>query len=107
MPHFAGRSRSCARNLGQIDVTDPLRLSKPKDTNLFYTRPKEGDMAKQRIYVVRSSDPDDVTLVRAPTQAQAIRHVVRDYTAEVASQAELVDLLGKGAVVEQAGTDSA
>lgn len=77
-------------------------------TNDFdHSRPKEGNMAKQRIYVVRSSDPDDVTLVRAPTQAQAIRHVVRDYTAEVATQTELVDLLSAGAVVEQAGTESA
>lgn len=64
-------------------------------------------MAKQRIYVVRSSDPEDVTLVRAPSQAQAIRHVVRDYTAEVADQATLVALLGSGAIVEQAGTEAA
>lgn len=88
-------------------MSDPARLLEPEVADFHLPRPKEGDMTKQRIYVVRSSDPDDVTLVRASTQAQAIRHVVRDYTAEVASQAELVDLLGNGAVVEQAGTESA
>lgn len=44
--------------------------------------------------------------VRAATQAQAIRHVVRSiYTAVVASQDQIVDLMTIGVKVEDAGEE--
>lgn len=60
-----------------------------------------------RIYVVRTvSEGGPVRLVDAANQAQAIGHVVRNtYTAEVAEQRELVELVGKGVKVEKAGAE--
>jgi hypothetical protein len=62
-----------------------------------------------RIYVVTQSTgegngaADSQHLVRAGSQAQAIRHVVSDqFSAEVASQDDLVTLLGKGVKVREA-----
>lgn len=45
-------------------------------------------------------------LVRAHNQAQALRHVVRDFQATVASQDELVAALGAGVKVETAGVEA-
>jgi len=57
-----------------------------------------------RIYYV--SGADKPRLVRASSQAQAINHVVRNqYTASVATQINLVELLGKGVVVETASEE--
>lgn len=59
-----------------------------------------------RIYVVREQGATGAGrhLVEAATQAQAIGHVVRGkYTAEVAEQGELVELVSKGVKVEKAG----
>lgn len=54
-----------------------------------------------RIYVVNETNGPS-HLVRAATPAQAIRHIVSDrFIAEVASQQQLVDLLGKGAKVRE------
>lgn len=59
-----------------------------------------------RIYVVkpRKADPATRRLVRAPNSSQAFRHVAED-TIEVAlaSQADLVELVGAGVKVEDAG----
>ena len=61
----------------------------------------------KRIYVV-TCGTDNKTLVRATSQAQAIGHVVRSlYTAEVASQDDIVALLAAGKKVEEAGTGEA
>lgn len=61
-----------------------------------------------RIYVVSARHDGHVIarrLVRAPTQAQAIRHVATEaITAEVASQDDLVELVAAGAKVETSGT---
>jgi len=63
-----------------------------------------------RIYrVIQNSDgtPADAIyhLVRAQSAAQAIRHVSSPiFTAEVASQNDLVDLLGKGIKVREANS---
>ncbi|MGI9142493.1 MAG: hypothetical protein ACR2IJ_04825 [Fluviibacter sp.] len=59
-----------------------------------------------RIYVVIDHVGGDHKLVRAASQAQAIRHAVGTrFTAEVATQDTLVAMLGDGAVVEAAAKD--
>lgn len=69
----------------------------------------------QRIYLVRNLlcdvDAEDGRtlhrLVRAPNAAQAMRHVASSTLAvEVASQDDLVLMIGRGAVVEASGTAS-
>lgn len=59
-------------------------------------------MAYVRIYHVRPKLPGDgARLVRATNAAQALRHVVTDtLTVELASQEDLVRLLGAGIKVE-------
>jgi hypothetical protein len=61
----------------------------------------------KRIYIVRPlRDGPKARLVRAANNAQALRHVALDtLTAEVASQDDLVRLVGQGAKVEEAGAD--
>jgi hypothetical protein len=54
-----------------------------------------------RIYIVRNG-ASDPRLVRAPNQAQALRHIVKPYSAEVASQDDLIAALAKGVKVEEA-----
>jgi len=54
-----------------------------------------------RIYIVRNG-ASDPRLVRAANQSQALRHIVKPYTAEVASQDDLVVALSKGIKVEDA-----
>lgn len=57
-------------------------------------------MSTTRIYRVFSVATGDDWLVRAGTQAQAIRHVVADqYRAQVAGQETIVDLLSRGGTV--------
>lgn len=57
-----------------------------------------------RYYVVTThGDTDDPRLVKAPTAAQAIRHVTKSSAAKVASQDDIVRLLGAGVVPEDAG----
>jgi hypothetical protein len=54
-----------------------------------------------RIYKVSSSHKEH--LVQASSQAQALRHVAgRYYTVEVAKTIDVVQLMGKGVVVENA-----
>jgi hypothetical protein len=65
-------------------------------------------MAK-RIYIVRNDfdmRSDKPRLIRAHSQAQAIRHVAKDYQATVASQDDLVSSLTSGVKVEDAGADT-
>lgn len=60
----------------------------------------------RRIYRVSSARTGDEWLVRAQSQAQAIRHVVKsEYRAAVASQETLIEMLTGGAKVEDAGAD--
>lgn len=60
----------------------------------------------RRVYAVRHIATGTTRLVRAVNVATAVRHVVRtDYTAEVASQDDLIDLLSAGTRVEDAGAD--
>lgn len=54
-----------------------------------------------RIYIVRNG-AGDPRLVRAANQAQALRHIVKPYTAEVASQDDLVAAISRGVKVEDA-----
>lgn len=54
-----------------------------------------------RIYLITNGAADP-RLVRAPNQAQALRHIVKPYKAEVASQDDLIAALGKGVKVEEA-----
>lgn len=62
--------------------------------------------AAKRIYVVSDGTPDHSVLVRASSQAQAVHHVVSSrYTAKVASQSDLVVLLGVGVKVQEAGNE--
>lgn len=54
-----------------------------------------------RIYVVRDNTSGSPRLVRAATQAQAIRHVVKDrFDVSVADQETLVSLMENGYKVE-------
>lgn len=60
----------------------------------------------QRIYRVINTKTADEYLVRASSQAQAIRHVVADeYRAAVAGQETIVELLLAGAKVHDAGAE--
>lgn len=59
-----------------------------------------------RIYVVTSIHEQPMTsrLVRASNVSQAVRHAAKSaFMVEVASQDTLVDLIGAGAKVEDAG----
>lgn len=62
-----------------------------------------------RIYAVydeRTLDTDGQRLVRASTRSRALRHVAQGiFTVVVASQDELVELLGQGIKVEDAGEE--
>lgn len=66
-------------------------------------------MPDSRIYLVKhvpASGPGSLRLVRAPNQAQAIRHVTRrEFSAEVASQNDLFDLATKGHKVEDSAIE--
>lgn len=56
-----------------------------------------------RIYVVTCKGTENHRLVRATSQAQALRHVALDeYSVDVATQETLVDILGDGCEVETA-----
>ena len=62
--------------------------------------------ATSRIYVVTNRGDDTQRLVRAHTQAQAIRHVVADqFRAQVAGQETIVEHLTGGGVVLDATRD--
>jgi len=59
-----------------------------------------------RIYIVDRKGTEGKTLVRADTKAGALRHVAeKTMVAEVASQDDLVTLVGAGANVEDAGKE--
>ncbi|MCG7932864.1 MAG: hypothetical protein N0E44_22875 [Candidatus Thiodiazotropha lotti] len=59
-------------------------------------------MSKTRIYTVTDTE-GTTNLVRAVSRQGAIGHVARStFTAEVASQERLVELVGKGVSVEDA-----
>ena len=63
-------------------------------------------MATTRIYVVRDTANESKRLVRASTQAQAIRHVVKDrFEVTVADQETLVFMMSNGAMVEDAAAE--
>ena len=63
-------------------------------------------MTTTRIYQVKRDDGSKPRLVRASTPAQAVRHVIRnEYIADVASQDDLVALLGSGVTVEAASAE--
>lgn len=67
-------------------------------TRIYAVGPKKGSGAQP---------VESVRLVRASTQAQAVRHVVRNtFTAEVATQEQLVDLMTVGVRVEDAGEET-
>ncbi len=54
-----------------------------------------------RIYRVDDGHKD--RLVRAPSQAQAIRHVASSFAVRVATQDDIAQLVGDGVKVETAG----
>ena len=57
-----------------------------------------------RIYIVRNGAADP-RLVRAPNQAQALRHIVKPYTAKIPSQDELLAAYDRGIKVEDASAE--
>lgn len=60
-------------------------------------------MSSRIYFVVDTAEGGAELLVRATSQAQAIRHAARNrYRAAVAGQEEIVRLLGAGAKVEDA-----
>lgn len=61
-------------------------------------------MSKARIYIVMNHrEQTPRRLVRAISQAHAVKHIARHYRAEVATQDDLVQLLANGVKVEDAG----
>lgn len=61
---------------------------------------------KTRVYVVTQQDGAPVALVRAVSKAAAVNHAVkRDFRADVATQDELIDLVGAGWRVDVAGAE--
>jgi len=58
-------------------------------------------MSETRIY--RVDDGETAQLVRAPSQAQAVRHCAKRFSVKVASQDDLCTLLTKGVKVEESG----
>lgn len=57
----------------------------------------------KRIYVVENAESEEQFLVKAPTQAAAIRAVVSArYKADVATQDQLIALIQKGMKVQEA-----
>ena len=60
-------------------------------------------MTATRIYLVKDSETGGKRLIRASNVAQAVRHAARaQFTAEVASQDDLVFLIADGHSVEDA-----
>lgn len=58
-------------------------------------------MAVVRIYSV--SNEEEITLVKATTQSQALSHVVKNqFQVKIASAVDVVDYIGAGGVVEDA-----
>lgn len=58
-----------------------------------------------RIYKVEGPLPETTRLVRAANRAQAIRHVTRsEYSAVLAGQDDLIELIQRGVAVEDAAT---
>lgn len=58
-----------------------------------------------RIYVVMN-DAGDPFLVKASSQAQALRHIAgRYYSVRIAKTTEVVDLMSKGTKVEDAKSE--
>lgn len=55
-----------------------------------------------RVYVVTDTETDKQRLVRAVNQAQSIRHCATRFSAAVAAQDTLIDLLASGVKVEDA-----
>lgn len=63
-------------------------------------------MTTSRIYIVcDTASQEPPRLVRAISQAHALKHVTKPFTASVATQDELVRWIGDGAEVENAGVD--
>lgn len=61
-------------------------------------------MATTRIYIVAPKTGGAKRLVRAHHPSRALHHVAEAaFTVEVASQDDLVELIGEGVVVENAG----
>jgi hypothetical protein len=60
----------------------------------------------KRIYVVEDNEREEIYLVRAGNQSQALKHIAQRFTVEVASQDGLVMLLNKGIKVQEAGDES-
>lgn len=58
----------------------------------------------KRIYKIASQEDDFISLVRANSPAQALRHAVNKlFTVKVASQEDIVTALGSGLEVETVG----
>lgn len=69
--------------------------------NIELIEPAAQKKAAERIYVVNQVGKDAPRLVRAVHQAAALRHVAADLLCvAVASQDDLVELLGAGVKVE-------
>jgi hypothetical protein len=65
-------------------------------------------MSAQRIYIVSDNDTTGARLVKATSQAQAIRHVAESrYNVEVASAMDVADMMVSGITVENASAKPA
>jgi hypothetical protein len=61
---------------------------------------------KQRTYIVTNHKAKTVRLVKAPNQARALAHVIKDeLSVDFAEQDDLIHLLGDGVKVEQSGDE--
>lgn len=57
-----------------------------------------------RIYLVKTKEGAS-RLVRAASASQAVRHCAKQFSAEVATQNDLVGAIGAGTLVEDAGEE--
>jgi hypothetical protein len=78
-----------------------LRIYRVNEWRAQQTIDEAGRLVGESNGIVASS------LIRAPSQAQAIRHVARRFSAEVATQDDLVQLCAQGVVVEEAAEETA
>lgn len=62
-------------------------------------------MSKTPSRIYRIDDGHSDRLVRATSQAQAIRHVASGFAVRVATQDDIANLVGEGCKVETAGAE--
>lgn len=89
----------------------PSSSSGPSSTSVIGARKSVADTAlrerptvKTRIYILHDGQKD--RLIRAPNQAQALRHAARHFKVSVPTQDQLYRFAAEGVKVEESGEGS-